>query len=198
MDTYHKLADVYLAMGEPDKAAEILAAGYEATGDDGLAQRLETVEILPTELDTGSIVVSMYDVDGYFCGHDAYTFDDNIRMNSNTWYDPDNTVVNREVWTYDDASNTTKVVRQEQNEDDGTELETTEESFDGCENQGWFWLDMGDFITDPTLEAVDGIATPDEGRYAVYGYDARGRVSSIHTYDTEDSLLGYCMVSYAN
>ncbi len=192
---YHKLADVYLAMGDPQRAVEILELGYQNTQDEGLRERAESSRTLPLDLPTGSTVVSMFDVDGTFLGHDAYSFDAQGRMTSNIWYGTENEVICSETWDYNDEADTTTIVRRDQQE--SGEYEIVEETVDGCDDLGWYWADMDDFVTDPTLEAEDGVVQWGES-YAVYGYDTRGRVNSIHTYDSADVLLGYCTVSYAN
>lgn len=43
VEVYEKLADVYLAIGEPEKALDILHKGYDATGDEGLLERADEV-----------------------------------------------------------------------------------------------------------------------------------------------------------
>lgn len=55
-DTYEKLADVYIALGDIDKAKEILEQGAEATGDDSLRQRFD-------ELSQNGIVVMSDNLD---------------------------------------------------------------------------------------------------------------------------------------
>ena len=196
-DLYHKLADVYLAMGDPEKAAAILEKGYRNTGDESLNERAETVNILPTELPTGSVIVSMYEESGDFLGHDAYSFDMQGRMTSNTWYDTQNNIVFSQTWEYDDEQGITISTVHDQQTDGGS-YDVNTETIDGCEDQGWYWDSMSDFSTDPTLDAVNGIVSTDTNARIEYGYDLRGRVNTIHTYDDNNSLLGYCTVSYAN
>ena len=40
-EAYLKLADLYIEQGEPDKAREILEEGFDATGDEAIARKLE-------------------------------------------------------------------------------------------------------------------------------------------------------------
>ena len=43
-DYYDKLADIYDQLGQPDKAEEVLQNGVDATGDEGLRQKLEEAQ----------------------------------------------------------------------------------------------------------------------------------------------------------
>ena len=199
---YGKAADVYLALGDIEAAAAILEQGYEATGDEELRTRAEALRTVPSELPEGSIVVTMYEmVDGaaMFVGHDAYAFDSAGRMTANVWYDTDNSILYSETWAYDDAAGETHLSRVETEYDetsDEEEMVRTEETIPGCEDQGWYWEDMGEFLTDPTMESVNGRVALDDGRYAVYGFDGQARASAIHTYGADGGLLGYCIVTY--
>ena len=199
---YGKAADVYLALGDIEAAAAILEQGYEATGDEELRTRAEALRTVPSELPKGSIVVTMYEMaDGaaMFVGHDAYAFDSGGRMTANVWYDTDNSILYSETWVYDDAAGETHLSRVETEYDetsDEEEVVHTEETIPGCEDQGWYWEDMNEFLTDPTMESVNGRVALDDGRYAVYGFDGQGRVSAIHTYGADGGLLGYCIVTY--
>jgi len=46
---YNKLADVYIAMGDVEKAIEILEQGYEATGDEALHDRRQELGLLESD-----------------------------------------------------------------------------------------------------------------------------------------------------
>ena len=46
-EAYEKAAEAYEALGDLEAAAEILARGYEATGDSGLAERLAQLQEAP-------------------------------------------------------------------------------------------------------------------------------------------------------
>ena len=202
VETYYKLADVYLAIGEPGKAVDILNRGYENTGDEGLKKRAELTVMLPEGDGMNTMNVWMYAADGEYMGYDAYSFDGKGRMVLNVWHDFDHTMIYGETWVYDDENNKTINTRQE-TFDDSDEYEVTTDTFDGTDDMGWYWYDMENFLTDPSLEAVNGRVTMDDVEYAdydyaIYGYDIHGRVNSIKTYNSGDVLLGYCTVTYIN
>lgn len=204
VEVYDRLADLYVQTGDLERALQILREGYEATGDQGLLTRLQSLEKLnelpdlPTDLLAASIVVSMYSADHGFEGHDAYQFDDQGRMTSNTWYGSDNQPIVQETWVYDDTNNTATNTRGEIDEENGqwVVMTATEE---GTENRGWYWYGMGasgnEYITDPTMETENGRLLLDSG-WADYGYDAQGRAITIHTYRETGELIGYCVVTY--
>ena len=201
VDVYHKLADVYLVIGETDKAISILNKGYDITGDKTLKDRADSLGDLPSDLPVGSMVVSMYNVDYGFAGHDAYTFDRKGRMTSNIWYDADNSIMCTEVWKYDDQKGITNHEYKGWVYDESTDTDEyveTSDKINGCDDMGWYWYDMDEFLTDPSLEETNGKIDMEDGKYAIYGYNASERVSTIHTYDAGGELLGYCIVSYVN
>lgn len=222
---YEKLADLYLMGGDREKAIEILQKGYEATGDEMLLERSKALLDMPDmdeALLKNALIVTMYDMEEDFCGHDAYSYDEKGRMISNIWYNDENGVEYSESWIYDDeAGKTTSTIYEAEYDDydDGGEygVEAGEEgdeageagnqqpedehksgtkTIDGCEDQGWYWESMDEFLTDPTMDVVDGRVPLEDGRYGIYKYDSAGRVVLIHTYDESNSLLGYCVVTY--
>lgn len=205
VDAYDRLADLYVQTGDLEQALSILHEGYEETGDQGLLNRIQALEKLselpelPTDLPTAAIVVSMYSADYGFEGHDAYQFDEQGRMTSNTWYGTDNEPIVQETWVYDDENGTATNTSGETNEN-GQWVVTTETE-EGTENRGWYWYSMGadndeEYITDPTLETENGRLNLENGGWADYGYDAQGRAITIHTYRAAGDLIGYCVVTY--
>ena len=202
-EIYDRLADLYVQTGDLEQALEILRQGYEATKEQGLLDRLQALEELdelpelPEHLPDAAIVVSMYSAEYGLEGHDAYQFDEQGRMTSNTWYDLSNEAVVPEVWAYDDDQNTTTGTRGERDEN-GQWVET-QETYEGTESKGWYWYSMGaedeEYITDPTLETENGRLELENGE-ARYGFDAQGRAITIHTYNGAGELVGYCVVTY--
>ena len=204
VDAYNRLADLYVEQGDLTRVLELLRQGYEATGDQGLLSRLEALEELselpdlPDDLPDAAIVVSMYSAEYGFAGHDAYQFDQQGRMTSNTWYDSSNEMLYQELWEYDEESQTTTSTIGEYDYETDQWSERTE-TYSGTENMGWYWYSMGsengEYITDPTLETEDGRLEL-EGGYAQYGYDEQGRAITIHTYRADGALAGHCVVTY--
>lgn len=214
VEAYEKLAALYILAGDREKAVAILKKGYEAIGDETLLERSKTILDLPVmdeALLKDAVIVTMYSAELGFSGHDAYSFDDEGRMISNIWYNEDNEVEYSEFWDYkDEEGKTVRTLYEaddfEYDEEGGNEPgesvnqdqdeETVTEILEGCEDQGWYWEDMDDFLTNPMLEAVNGRVDLEDGNYGVYKYDSSGRVVLIYTYDKNNSLLGYCVVTY--
>lgn len=55
---------------------------------------------------------------------------------------------------------------------------------------------MNKFVTGPSKEVENGTVKLDDSRWVKYSYDGQGRVSSIYTYNSDNTLLGYCVVTY--
>ena len=192
-EVYIKLADLYVTAWDLEKAIGILEQAYEITKNDKIMERINALRVqpdLPDEFHDGAMIVTMYDAWSGFVGHDAYAFDDQGRMLSNIWYNQENEIQRGQSWEYDDEAGITRVTSFTSSYTEDPVI------VEGCEDQGWYWEYMGAFSTDPSLEAVDGIVDLGNGKWVQYGYDSRGRVSSIYTYDQSDTLLGYCIVTY--
>ena len=222
-ELYEKLADIYIAMGDIDKAIEILQLGYDRTQNEKLLERKALLEELPDDIPKGSLIVSMYGASGAFLGHDAYAFDPKGRMTSNLWYDENNEVLYAAIWEYDDEAGVTVSIIDDvigdadayYGSDSGTE------EFNDVEDHGWYWEKMTDpssgegreeltfaspeeeeqywsrfaFCTDPRIGAGRETITMENGNTARFSYDSLGRTISIHTYTPEGDLVGYCVIT---
>ena len=199
IEVYYKLADVYIAMGEEQKAEDILRKGYEITGDEGMngRPRLESQAAMQGQFK--STTVTAFDAEDNHCGTFTYAYDDQGRMVVSMATDEKNELMSYETWTYDDANNQTIVNRQQTFNDSPTH-EMVVETLEGCDGEGnmWYLIECGEntvIMVDPERDAVNGRVDLKERGYAVYGYDSRNNVNRIDTYDVGGQFVGYCVVS---
>ena len=82
------LADVYIRMGEYDKALEVLRDALEKTGDQRIADKIAEVESGNITDSSGNVRrQSTYDADGSLIWYHIYTYDEQGRRTSVTAFD---------------------------------------------------------------------------------------------------------------
>ncbi len=131
--------------------------------------------------------------DGEYCGWDEYYFDNKGRMTANIWYSADGELEYKETWEYDDVANVTHHFLEER---DGEPDDDFQSEIKGCEDQGWYWSSWDDgVICDPSVE--DQFTGDDGETYTSrFGYDSKGRVNVIKTYNSAGTVTGYCEIRY--
>ncbi len=97
-DAYLKAAEAYVASGDSESAIAILTRGVEATGDAGLSDYLEKLQIGPLTVLTGQ---KAYDADGTLCLSIRYFY------NEDGYLIRTETDGRTETWEYDGSGNCT-------------------------------------------------------------------------------------------
>lgn len=206
---YKQLSYAYQEVGDLDRAIEVLRAGYEATGDDGL---LESLELLQQHL--------AQETDAFF-------------LTEQSVYLADGTLVSQTEVTYDEDGYMTEKIETTLSTTTGQYMTYTQTwTFDPAESSWIWWAASGESDTNGVSETLEGprekgldncgvsyqsvvadiLVYPDsEGNlpeviypsdvmesddalwhHAEYEYDDHGNVVRITTYQEDGSILGWC------
>ena len=206
---YEQLSYAYQEIGDLDRSIEVLQTGYEATGDDGLLERLELLQQHLVQ-ETAAFFLTEQSV-----------------------YLADGTLVSQTKVAYDEVGYMTKKIETTRSTTTGQYMTYTQTwTFDPAESSWIWWAAYGESDTNGVSEILEGprekgldncgvsyqsvvadiLVYPDsEGNmpeviypsdvmdsddalwhYAEYEYDNHGNAVRITTYQEDGSILGWC------
>lgn len=199
-EVYLGMADVYIRMGEYDKALEILRSALDKTGrDERIAEKI-------TEIESGNITdssgnarrTSGYDESGALKWYWEHTYDTQGREATVTSYDASGSQTGFVELSYDKQGNLTR--RYWYSMYSG-EVGLNEQIYDEAGNrvgEVWYNLD-GTVWLRRSYSYENGLAVRHDDYdsdgtlmcYSLYEYDGQGKLTRASEYDVDDTLNYY-------
>lgn len=206
---YEQLSYAYQEIGDSDRAIEVLRAGYEATGDDGL---LESLELLQQHLaqETNAFFLteqSVYLADGTLVSQTKVAYDEDGYMTEKTETTLSTTtgqyMTYTQTWTFDPAESSWIWWAAYGESDTNGVSETLEGPREkGLDNCGVSYQSVvADILVYPDSEGnlpeviyPSDVMESDDAlwHHAEYEYDDHGNAVRITTYQEDGSILGWC------
>lgn len=206
---YEQLSYAYQEIGDLDRAIEVLRAGYEATGDDGLLESLELLQQhLAQETDAFFLTEqSVYLADGTLVSQTEVTYDENGYMTEKIETTLSTTtgqyMTYTQTWTFDPAESFWIWWAAYGESDTNGVSETLEGPREkGLDNCGVSYQSVvADILVYPDSEGnlpeviyPSDVMESDDAlwHHAEYEYDDHGNAMRITTYQEDGSILGWC------
>lgn len=206
---YEQLSYAYQEIGDLDRAIEVLRAGYEVTGDDGL---LESLELLQQHLaqETNAFFLteqSVYLADGTLVSQTKVAYDGDGYMTEKTETTLSTTtgqyMTYTQTWTFDPAESSWIWWAAYGESDTNGVSETLEGPREkGLDNCGVSYQSVvADILVYPDSEGnlpeviyPSDVMDSDDAlwHHAGYEYDDHGNAVWITTYQEDGSILGWC------
>lgn len=206
---YEQLSYAYQEIGDLDRAIEVLRAGYEATGDDGLLESLELLQQhLAQETDAFFLTEqSVYLADGTLVSQTKVAYDEDGYMTEKTETTLSTTtgqyMTYTQTWTFDPAESSWIWWAAYGESDTNGVSETLEGPREkGLDNCGVSYQSVvADILVYPDSEGnlpeviyPSDVMESDDAlwHHAEYEYDNHGNAVRITTYQEDGSILGWC------
>lgn len=206
---YEQLSYAYQEIGDLDRAIEVLRAGYEATGDDGLLESLELLQQhLAQETDAFFLTEqSVYLADGTLVSQTKVAYDEDGYMTEKTETTLSTTtgqyMTYTQTWTFDPSESSWIWWAASGESDTNGVSETLEGPREkGLDNCGVSYQSVvADILVYPDSEGnlpeviyPSDVMESDDAlwHHAEYEYDDHGNVVRITTYQEDGSILGWC------
>lgn len=206
---YEQLSYAYQEIGDLDRAIEVLRAGYEATGDDGLLESLKLLQQhLAQETDAFFLTEqSVYLADGTLVSQTEVTYDENGYMTEKIETTLSTTtgqyMTYTQTWTFDPAESFWIWWAAYGESDTNGVSETLEGPREkGLDNCGVSYQSVvADILVYPDSEGnlpeviyPSDVMESDDAlwHHAEYEYDDHGNAMRITTYQEDGSILGWC------
>lgn len=206
---YEQLSYAYQEIGDLDRSIEVLQTGYEATGDDGLLERLELLQQhLVQETDAFFLTEqSVYLADGTLVSQTKVAYDEDGYMTEKTETTLSTTtgqyMTYTQTWTFDPAEGSWiwwAAYGESDTNGVSEALEGPREK--GLDNCGVSYQSVvADILVYPDSEGnmpeviyPSDVMDSDDAlwHHAEYEYDNHGNAVRITTYQEDGSILGWC------
>lgn len=206
---YEQLSYAYQEIGDLDRSIEVLQTGYEATGDDGLLERLELLQQhLVQETDAFFLTEqSVYLADGTLVSQTKVAYDEDGYMTEKTETTLSTTtgqyMTYTQTWTFDPAEGSWiwwAAYGESDTNGVSEALEVPREK--GLDNCGVSYQSVvADILVYPDSEGnmpeviyPSDVMDSDDAlwHHAEYEYDNHGNAVRITTYQEDGSILGWC------